>query len=165
MVVAISFRQWQSLVDATGIAPYLPTIEAALDVDLSQEGDRFEARDAIASFIGPWVASARSRRSGTPSTSTASAGGRIRRSASWWPMTGAARPTTRSSTRDTNPVSARSSSPARRSAMPSSTTTPTSPPLLGQHTLEVFGADLGLSDADLQDLLDRGVIAGADSSS
>jgi 2-methylfumaryl-CoA isomerase len=56
MVVAISLRQWQSLADATGITPHLPSIEAALGVDLSQEGDRFEARDAIAAYVAPFIA-------------------------------------------------------------------------------------------------------------
>lgn len=56
MIVAISGRQWQSLVDATEIGPHLPAIEAALDIDLSKEGDRWEARDAIAAFIAPFIA-------------------------------------------------------------------------------------------------------------
>ncbi len=56
MVVAISGRQWKSLVDATEITPHLPAIEAALGLDLSQEGDRYEARDAVAAFIAPFIA-------------------------------------------------------------------------------------------------------------
>jgi len=56
MVVAISLRQWRSLVDATGIADQLPHIEAVFGVDLRQEGDRFRARDPLAALIAPWVA-------------------------------------------------------------------------------------------------------------
>ncbi len=56
MVVAISLRQWQSLVDAVGIGEHLPAIERAFQVDLTQEGDRFRARDALAALIAPWVA-------------------------------------------------------------------------------------------------------------
>jgi len=56
MVVAISLRQWRSLVDATGIAEQLPHIEAAFGVDLRKEGDRFQARDSLAALIAPWVA-------------------------------------------------------------------------------------------------------------
>jgi 2-methylfumaryl-CoA isomerase len=56
MVVAISLRQWESLVEATGIAEHLPSIERALGVDLRLEGDRFRARDALAAFIAPFVA-------------------------------------------------------------------------------------------------------------
>ena len=55
MVVAISIRQWQSLVEATDIVEHLPAIEKALGVDLSKEGDRWDARDAIASFMAPFI--------------------------------------------------------------------------------------------------------------
>ncbi len=56
MVVAISAKQWRSLVGVTGIADHLPAIEKMLDVDLSQEGGRFAARDVLAAIIAPWVA-------------------------------------------------------------------------------------------------------------
>ncbi len=56
MVVAISGRQWQSLVDATEIGAHLPAIEQALGLDLSKEGDRYQARDAVAAFIAPFIA-------------------------------------------------------------------------------------------------------------
>ncbi|MEM8923536.1 MAG: CoA transferase [Actinomycetota bacterium] len=56
MIVAISGRQWKSLVDATEIEPHLPAIEQALGLDLSKEGDRFEARDAVGAFIAPFIA-------------------------------------------------------------------------------------------------------------
>jgi 2-methylfumaryl-CoA isomerase len=59
MVVAISLRQWQSLVTATDIGKHLEAVERAFDVDLSEEGDRFKARDALAALIGRWI-SARS---------------------------------------------------------------------------------------------------------
>ena len=55
MVVAISLKQWQALARATEIEPHLSMIEAALDLDLRREGDRFAARDALAAFIAPWV--------------------------------------------------------------------------------------------------------------
>ena len=55
MVVAISKRQWQSLVEATDIVEHLPAIEKALGVDLSKEGNRWDARDAIASFMAPFI--------------------------------------------------------------------------------------------------------------
>jgi 2-methylfumaryl-CoA isomerase len=56
MVVAISLRQWQTLVAATGIGEHLPAIEKAFGVDLSREGDRFKARDVLAALIAPWIA-------------------------------------------------------------------------------------------------------------
>jgi 2-methylfumaryl-CoA isomerase len=56
MVVAISGRQWQSLVEATEIGEHLPAIEKALGVDLGKEGDRWDARDAVSAFIAPFIA-------------------------------------------------------------------------------------------------------------
>jgi len=56
MVVAISLRQWRSLVDATEIGEHLDGVERAFEVDLSLEGDRFKARDALAALIGQWIA-------------------------------------------------------------------------------------------------------------
>ena len=56
MVVAISLRQWRSLVAATEIGEHLEGIERAFEVDLSKEGDRFKARDALAALIARWIA-------------------------------------------------------------------------------------------------------------
>ncbi|MCP5030062.1 MAG: 2-methylfumaryl-CoA isomerase [Actinomycetia bacterium] len=56
MVVAISLRQWQNLCDAAEISDHLPAIEQALGVDLTKEGDRFKARDAVSAFIAPFIA-------------------------------------------------------------------------------------------------------------
>lgn len=55
MVVAISLRQWRSLVDATEVGDHLDALEKAFEVDLTQEGDRFRARDALAALIGRWI--------------------------------------------------------------------------------------------------------------
>jgi 2-methylfumaryl-CoA isomerase len=55
-VVAITKRQWQALCKATGLTDRLTLIEPLLGVDLSREGDRFEARDAISAVLQPWFA-------------------------------------------------------------------------------------------------------------
>lgn len=56
MIVAITARQWEGLVAATGIADAVKAIEAARGLDLSDEGDRFRARDDIAPLIQAWCA-------------------------------------------------------------------------------------------------------------
>src|SRR5262249_54481920 len=56
MVVAISERQWASLVDATRTQEGMAAISAARGLDLSDEGDRYGARDAIAALLEPWFA-------------------------------------------------------------------------------------------------------------
>ena len=41
MIVALTGRQWQNLVEATGLQEAFGTLEKLMDVDLSREGDRF----------------------------------------------------------------------------------------------------------------------------
>jgi 2-methylfumaryl-CoA isomerase len=56
MVVAISERQWEALGKATGLAARLAMIGPLMEVDLSTEGGRFQARHAIAAVLEPWFA-------------------------------------------------------------------------------------------------------------
>jgi 2-methylfumaryl-CoA isomerase len=53
-VVAITQRQWQALGEATGLADKLAQLGPLLGVDLSREGDRFRAREAISAVLVPW---------------------------------------------------------------------------------------------------------------
>ncbi len=162
MVVAISLRQWQSLVDATGIGPHLGGIESALEVDLTQEGDRFEARDAIAAFVGPWVA----KRSLDEVRNVFDEHG-----VCWGPYQ-----TFRQLATDdwrcspANPLFHELHQPGIGDVLvPSSpildrtsgTNLPAPAPLLGEHTVEILGDVLGLSSHAIGDLIDRGVVAEA----
>lgn len=56
MVVALTSRQWRSLLDATGLGEEMRALETRLGLDPRQEGDRFTARREIAALIEPWVA-------------------------------------------------------------------------------------------------------------
>lgn len=162
MVVAISLRQWQSLVDATGIGPHLGGIEAALDVDLTQEGDRFEARDMIAAYVGPWVAKRTLAEVGEAFDE---------HGVCWGPYQTFRQLATddwRCSTQ--NPLFHELHQPGIGDVLvPSSpiidqTTGPNPPapaPLLGQHTVQVLAEVLGLSSTEIGGLLDRGLIAEA----
>lgn len=53
-VVAITKRQWAALCKSTGLSERLELIGPLLNVDLSKEGDRFKARDAISAVLQPW---------------------------------------------------------------------------------------------------------------
>lgn len=53
--VAISGRQWRSLLEATGSADRMSTIGASRGLDLDDEGARFEARDEIKAVIERWT--------------------------------------------------------------------------------------------------------------
>src|SRR4051812_4738627 len=56
MVVAISRRQWQALLTATGMEVPLGQAAAALGYQLEDEGGRYEARALISAFFKPWFA-------------------------------------------------------------------------------------------------------------
>lgn len=57
MVVALTARQWNALVEATGIEEACKSIERATGQDLSTQSGRFQARDLIAAMLRPWFAS------------------------------------------------------------------------------------------------------------
>ena len=57
MIVALTGRQWQNLVEATGLQEAFGTLEKLMDVDLSREGDRFRAREVIGAVLKPWTIS------------------------------------------------------------------------------------------------------------
>lgn len=163
MVVAISLRQWQSLVEATGIGPHLSAIEAALGVDLTLEGDRFRARDAIAAFIAPWVEAR---------TLDEVRAAFDEHGVAWGPyqtFRQLASEDWRCSTE--NPIFHElhqpgigdvlvPGSPIRDRAHDQPTPAPA--PLLGEHTVEVLADVLGLSEREIGDLHDRGVVASAE---
>ena len=54
MVAAVSAGQWQALVRATSIDETVGAHEQAEGVDLTLEADRFEAREAIVTWLRPW---------------------------------------------------------------------------------------------------------------
>lgn len=57
MVVGLTLKQWRSLCEVTGISEQVDALAQQLGVDLNREGERFEARKALAALISPWVAS------------------------------------------------------------------------------------------------------------
>ncbi len=56
MVVALTQRQWQSLVKATGLGDAFASCEQMMDVDLSREGDRWRVREILGAILKPWMA-------------------------------------------------------------------------------------------------------------
>jgi 2-methylfumaryl-CoA isomerase len=57
MIVALTGRQWRSLVEATELHEAFETIEKLMNVDLSKEGERFRAREVIGAVLKPWTIS------------------------------------------------------------------------------------------------------------
>ncbi len=56
IVVALTPRQWASLVDAIGVQEDIKRLEAEHGVDLRLEGDRFQLRREVSALIDGWVA-------------------------------------------------------------------------------------------------------------
>ncbi|WP_166969116.1 CoA transferase [Brevibacterium atlanticum] len=56
MVAVISNKHWRGLGKATGLSEKLEMIGPLLEVDLTTEGGRFEAREAIDAVVRPWFA-------------------------------------------------------------------------------------------------------------
>jgi 2-methylfumaryl-CoA isomerase len=55
-VVGLTLKQWRTLVEALDLAAEIEQLQARLGTDLSQEGERFRARDAITALVGPRIA-------------------------------------------------------------------------------------------------------------
>ncbi len=54
MVVALTGKQWRSLVGALNLGPEVQLVEHETGLDLSQEGDRWHARRQIAAWVERW---------------------------------------------------------------------------------------------------------------
>lgn len=160
MVVALTVRQWESLVSATGTARTMERIESARGLDLSRDGDRWLARDDIAPVLIEW---SESRDLPDIAAQFDSFG------VLWSPFR-----TFKQLLAEEADALAHSPvlgtihqqgvgdyllprSPLRFGALPAEALA--APPQLGQHTAEVLRAVLGLSEVDVADLQERKVIS------
>jgi 2-methylfumaryl-CoA isomerase len=160
MVVAITERQWRSLVAATGIEEYLPVVEKAFGVRLDREGDRYAARDAIAALLAPWFAA----RTGAEAGAELTAAG-----VCWGPYQSFAEALEQDPRVSTaNPLFADVEHPGigplRTPGSPLVFTgleraDHLRPPLVGEHTDEILAGVLGLSAREVGGLHDAGVVA------
>ncbi len=161
MIVALTLRQWRNLVAATGLAEAFDTIAKLMDVDLDEEGGRYAAREVIGATLKPWVL----RRTLEEVRAIFDS-----HDVSWGPYQ-----TFTQLVEEDPRVSAQSGlfeeveqpgigaymmpgSPLDFSA--AECLSPIRAPLLGEHTEEILGEVLGLSDTEIGRLSDRGVVAG-----
>ncbi|MBI5276488.1 MAG: CoA transferase [Burkholderiales bacterium] len=163
MVVAISASQWKCLVSACGIGEGVAALQRSTGVDLADEAQRFEARDAIAALIEPWFA-VRTREQAIRELEAHKATwgryGNVGELLAGDPRVNAA----------TNPVFERIETPGIGAHIAAGSAVrvaslgrePTAPaPLLGAHTDEVLHEVLGLDSAAVGRLHDAGVVAAA----
>jgi 2-methylfumaryl-CoA isomerase len=161
MVVALTPKQWQSLVAATGLHEEFETIGKMLGVSLDEHAGRYAAREIIGATLRPWFSS----RTLEELRACLDAHG-----VSWGPyqtfrqlvetdarcspanpmFSEVEQPGIGTYLMPANPLlfGAAERLPARRA------------PILGEHTDEVLGELLGLGDGEIGRLHDDGVVAG-----
>jgi len=157
MLIGLTDRQWRGIVKVTGIGPALATLG-----DLSAEGARWAARDAITAALQPWIA-ARTRDEVAAVFDAAGL--------TWGPFRSFAEAVAEDPDLSTdNPMFAMVDQPGIGPyLMPGSPVhstlidrVPASPaPLVGQHTEAVLADVLGLGSGEIGRLMDAGIVAGA----
>ena len=163
MVVALTPAQWKSLREATGLGEELDALGRRLGFDLEREGDRYRARREITRVLDPWF---RGRMLSE-----------IRRVFDAHRVCWAPYRTIREvveKDRDCspdNPMFAMVEQPGIGTyLMPGSPIEfgaldrlpPKRAPMLGEHTDEILLGVLGLSEAEVGELHDAGIVAGPD---
>ena len=161
MVVGLTDMQWKTLVKATGISEGIASLASRTGLDLSDEGNRFRAREEIAALLEPWFG-ARTLAETREQLDAA----RV----TWAPY----RTVREAIAHDAdlsvaNPMFAMLDQPGVGATLaPASpldfsrvSRVPVAPaPMLGQHTDEILLGILGLSEADVGILHDDGIVAG-----
>ena len=160
MLVAITPKQWQGLVAATGAASAVQEIERRRGLDLAREGDRFRARGDLFPLLEAWIG-------GRDMAEVAAAFDR--NGVCWGPYRDfgeMVRDDPRCS--DANPMFAlvdqpgigRYLVPGSPLAFSGSPRVPPKPaPRLGEHTDQILGDVLGLSGREIGDLHDAKIVA------
>jgi len=160
-IVAITGRMWSELGKATGLAEIFAGIGAELGLDLSDEGDRFKASDAISAPLAEWCA----QRTLAQIEQTFEGTG-----VCWGPYQSfkqMLQEDPRCST--SNPLFSELEQPGLgRYLVPGSPLNfgaltrepPVRAPLLGEHTDQILSRDLGMSDGEIGRLRDAGIVAG-----
>lgn len=143
MVVAITPKQWRSLVAAVDIAVEVAGLERSRRLDLGLEGDRWQARHEIAALVEPWC----SGRNLEEVARIFDAHGVT------WGRYGSAPAVL------CQDAASGQDFPVRFNEQPPRSLSRA--PVLGQHTDEVLGSFLGLSDREIGRLHDQGLVAGA----
>jgi 2-methylfumaryl-CoA isomerase len=161
MLVALTLKQWQGLLEATGLAAAAADIERRTGCDFRREGDRFRARAELFPLFEGWIG-------GQPYAEIAAAFDK--HGVCWGPYRDfgeMVREDPRCS--PANPMFAALDQPGiGRYLVPGSPLDfsavaripPASAPRLGEHTDEVLSTALGLSAREIGELHDSKIVAG-----
>ncbi|MBG09986.1 MAG: 2-methylfumaryl-CoA isomerase [Gammaproteobacteria bacterium] len=163
MVVGVSTKQWQALVNVTETEAAVAALEEQLGLSFVQEGDRFEARESLRGIFEPWFLS---KRFSTVAEALNSA------DACWGPYQNIAELVADDiDCSEDNPLFQSVNQPGiGECLMPGQALSfgafireaITPAPLLGQHTDEVLSEILGLSDMQIGRLHDKKIVEGPD---
>ena len=161
MIVGVSSNQWKAILRVTETQIQVTELEASLELNFSNEGDRFKAREKLKELFQPWFGQ---RDSSTVHEELDQA------SVCWGPyQTIQQLVQTDSDCSVDNPLFEKVEQPGiGEYLMPSNPLNfeglgniPVTPaPILGQHTDEILELTLGLSGSEIGKLHDSGVVAG-----
>jgi len=158
MVVGLTGKQWQALVDAVGLQAEVQRIEQQHGLNLRLEGDRFKAREAIAAAVQSWVGARTLDQVTQVFEQHGVCWGRYQ---SVEQMIANTLPGNPMFSTVTQPGVGQLSSPSLALDFSALAREPARPaPVLGQHTEQVMQEILGLSAAAYGQLHDRGIVAG-----
>jgi 2-methylfumaryl-CoA isomerase len=161
MIVALTLRQWQGLVKATGLGPEMDELAERMRLDFTLEGDRFRARRHIADIIEPWIHERRIDQFRDV----------FEQNGVCWGLYQSFMEMVRHDPEcsEANPMFKRIEQPGiGEYLMPAtplnfgavSRLHPARAPLLGEHTDEILASVLGLSDGEIGRLHDQRIVAG-----
>lgn len=159
MVVGLTGKQWQSLVEAIDMHEEVQRIEQTQGLNLRLEGDRFKAREAIALAVQTWVGARTLSQVTLVFEQHGVCWGRYQ---SVEQMIEHTLPGNPMFSTVHQPGVGAISSPSLELDFSALAREPARPaPVLGQHTEQVLVEVLGLSHAEFGRLHDQGIVAGA----
>ena len=161
IVIAISDKQWRSLLEATGTTDDVSELEQRLGADFGDEGQRFEHRDELFALFERWAGSRPLSDVATAFNERGCCWGQYRDFLSMVdddPRCSIENPMFAQVDQPGVGSVLSAGSPLRFGAV-DATEVPTAP-VLGEHTEYVLADVLGLGDGEIAQLHDAGVVAG-----
>jgi len=160
MVVALTGRHWTDLLAATGMQAPVSALEEALGADFATEQDRFTYREALAALLQRWFAD-RDLDKVCQALRATSVLWSVYRSFGEVVESEDVRGNPMMSVIDQPGVGPYLAPASPVKAGQAGDREPVRAPVLGEHTAEILRADLGLSEHQITDLHERGVVASA----
>lgn len=159
MVIGLTGRQWQGLIKVTGTADAMAQIASRTGRDLMDEGVRWALRDQLTEVLRPWF----------ESHTAAQAGHALDQAGATWAPFRSIKEAVREDPdlSPQNPMFQTLAQPGLGTfPVPGAPMTfsdhprmePVAAPALGSHTEEVLGDVVGMTDTEIAQLFDRGVV-------